>query len=151
MGLESAGIKFLLQQSNEAETEVFTTLGGLRSKSLSLNGEAIDITNHGSQEWRELLEGVGLNSMDVSGSGIFVDHATMAQVKADFFARKHRRYRLINDETGETFTAKFKLSSLELSGEHNGEKTYSLSLQSDGVVEYFTGVEEEPVDPEIEE
>ena len=52
-----------------------TTIGGLRSTSITLNDESVDITNKDSLGTRTLLAGAGVNSLSVSGSGVFTDSA----------------------------------------------------------------------------
>jgi TP901-1 family phage major tail protein len=50
-----------------------TTLTGLRTKSIKVNNELVDITNSDSpNRWRELLAGVGMRSMSISGQGVFM-------------------------------------------------------------------------------
>ena len=40
----------------------YTTVAGLRTTQLSINGEAVNVTNKGSGGWRELLSGAGVRS-----------------------------------------------------------------------------------------
>src|SRR5436305_1506346 len=48
-----------------------TTLTGLRTKQIKINNDLVDVTNADSvNQWRELLAGVGLRSMEVTGSGV---------------------------------------------------------------------------------
>ena len=64
---------------------VFTTVAGLRAKSLSFNTETIDITDAESQgQWRELLA-CGVKTARVSGSGIFKDETSDDLVRDFFF------------------------------------------------------------------
>ena len=46
---------------------VFSTVGGLRTSSLSFGSDAIDGTNYGSNQWRKIIEDAGIRRMDVSG------------------------------------------------------------------------------------
>jgi len=111
-------------------TETFTTVGGLRTKSLSMNSEMIDITNHGSQEWREILDGKGLRSMSSSGGGVFLKGAQLNRLKYAHLENALIRMQLIHAVTGDIFEGKFKVSSMELTGDHNTEASYSASLES---------------------
>ena len=57
----------------------FQTVAGLRSHALAFNAERVDITHQESAgAWRELLEGAGLKSANIRGSGIFKDAASDA-------------------------------------------------------------------------
>ena len=49
------------------------TVGGLRSSSITLNDEMVDITNKDSSNNRTLLPQGGIQSMTITGSGVFTD------------------------------------------------------------------------------
>jgi len=58
------GKDILLKIGDAASPEVFASIGGLRTKGLSFNGEAVDITNSDSaSQWRELLAAGGVAAM----------------------------------------------------------------------------------------
>jgi len=128
------GKDLLLQFETVKDSGTYETLGGLRSKSGSLSSESIDVTNHGSNEWREILDGAGIRSLDVSGSGVYTNSATLTAVEAAFFANEMRRFRIHDVSQSVTYTAIFKITSVERTGDYNNEQTYSLSLESSGPV-----------------
>ena len=66
-----------------------TTIGGLRSTSITLNDESVDITNKDSLGNRTLLAGAGVNSLSVSGSGVFTDSASEVAVRTAFAAQQN--------------------------------------------------------------
>jgi TP901-1 family phage major tail protein len=120
----------------ETSAGVFTTIGGLRSKSFRLNEGAVDISDGDSAgQWRELLEGADIRSCSISGSGIFKDTAGEAAVLAAKLAGTHPVFQLIFPSLG-TISGKFMISSLDFSGNYNGEANYSLSLESNGEVTF---------------
>lgn len=129
-----AGKHLLLKVDTAGSPGTYTTIGGLRSKSMTINNEAIDATEHGSNEWRELLDGAGIRSMSLSGSGIFTTNANLSQMRADAIAGTLRNFQLVDDDNGDTFTGKFKITSMERGGEYNGEQTWSVSLESSGEI-----------------
>ncbi len=49
------GSAFLLKVGDGAEPPVYATIAGLRTTQLTINGDAVVITNKGSGAWRELL------------------------------------------------------------------------------------------------
>ena len=51
-----------------------TTVGGMRSTSMTLNDEAVDISNKDSGSFRELLPAGGIQSMTITASGV-LSHA----------------------------------------------------------------------------
>ncbi|HEX9948093.1 MAG TPA: phage tail tube protein, partial [Allosphingosinicella sp.] len=70
MGAEK-GSAFLLKVANGAEPPVFSTVAGMRTTQMSVNGEAVNVTSKDSGGWRELLSGAGVRSVSVAASGIF--------------------------------------------------------------------------------
>lgn len=129
--MELAGNDFVLQIGDGAGSEVFTTLGGLRTKSLSLNNAMIESTNHGSNQFRTILPEAGIRSFTVSGAGIMTDSATLSQLRVDCLAGVLRNFRLI-DGNGLSITGAFKIVTFEQSAEYNAEHAYSISLESSG-------------------
>lgn len=134
-----AGKNFLLKTGNGATPEVFTTIGGLRSTQLHGKAEAIDISSIDSADWKQLLGGAGLKEFSVSGSGIFSDSASETQVRDDFIAGTLRNYEII-DGDGNTWAGAFKVVGLEAQAEYKGAQTYSVNLQSSGVVTFTAHV-----------
>lgn len=134
MAGEKGGKDFLLKIETAASPGTYTVLGGLRSKSMTINNDAIDSTNHGSNQWKEILDGAGIRSMSLSGSGIFNTSTTLSQALADMLAGTLRNFQIVDDAGGDTFTGLFKITSLERAGEYNGEQTWSLSMESSGEI-----------------
>lgn len=116
--------------------EVFQTIGGLRSKSFSINAEAIDITNHDSSEWREILDSAGIRSVSLSGSGVFEDGTVINQLKTDMMANTLRKFRVYMTSDLDYFQGTFKITALEYSGDYNAEAAYSISMESSGTITY---------------
>ncbi len=127
------GSAFLLKVGNGATPPVFATIAGLRTTQLSVNGEAVAITSKDSGGWRELLSGAGVRSVSVSGAGIFTGSAAENRIKANALSGVIDDYRL-SFESGETMTGKFLLTRLDYAGDYNGERSYTLSLESSGAV-----------------
>lgn len=65
------GSAFLLKIGNGDEPVSFSTMAGLRTTQMSINGDAVVVTSKDSGGWRELLSGAGIRSVSVSGAGIF--------------------------------------------------------------------------------
>ncbi|MET0310362.1 MAG: phage major tail protein, TP901-1 family [Sphingomonas sp.] len=127
------GSAFLLKVGNGAAPVVFTTVAGLRTTQLSVNGEAVVITSKDSGGWRELLSGAGVRSVSVSGAGVFTGSAAETRVKANALSGLIDDYRL-SFESGETLTGRFLVTRLDYAGDFNGERSYTLSLESSGPV-----------------
>ena len=112
----------------------FTTVAGLRARTISLNARTVDATDGDSAgRWRELLGGAGVKSASVAGQGIFRDAASDALIREAFFAQEAKRWRLIVPDFGQ-LDGPFLISALEYAGEHEGEATFAISLASAGEI-----------------
>ena len=58
-----AGKDILLKIGDGGAPEVFTTVAGLRARTIALNARTVDVTDGDSAgRWRELLAGAGVRS-----------------------------------------------------------------------------------------
>lgn len=127
------GSAFLLKVGDGAAPPAFATVAGMRTTQLSINGEAVVVTHKGSGGWRELLSGAGVRSVSVSAAGVFTGSAAEVRVKGNALAGVIDDYRL-SFEGGETLTGRFLVTRLDYAGDFNGERSYTVSLESSGVV-----------------
>jgi TP901-1 family phage major tail protein len=110
----------------------FVTVAGLRSRRIAFNAETVDVTHAESAgRWRELLEGAGIKRASIAGRGLFKDAATDELMRAAFFDGAVKDYQIVIPDFG-TVEGAFQIASLEFSGEHNGEVSYEMSLESAG-------------------
>jgi TP901-1 family phage major tail protein len=110
----------------------FTTVAGLRTRRLAFNAETVDVTHaESANHWRELLDGAGVKRASVSGRGLFKDAATDASMRQAFFDGAILVYQIVIPDFG-TVEGPFQLVNLEFAGEHNGEVTYDVALESAG-------------------
>jgi TP901-1 family phage major tail protein len=110
----------------------FTTVAGLRTRRLAFNAETVDITHaESANRWRELLDGAGVKRASVSGRGLFKDAASDALMRQTFFDGTIVAYQIVIPSFG-TVQGPFQLTNLEIAGEHNGEVTYDMALESAG-------------------
>ncbi len=125
------GSAFLLKIGDGGLPVIFSTLAGLKTTNFSINAETVNITHKGSGGWRELLSGAGIRSVSVSGSGVFTNSTAEARLRVKALAGDLDDYQL-SFESGETIRAKFQVSRLDYAGDYNGERTYSITLESSG-------------------
>ena len=104
-----------------------TTIGGMRSTSMTLNDEAVDITNKDSGSQRELLPAGGILSMSITASGVFTDSTAEQTLISAYGTSTFKSYNVIVPDLG-TYAGTFMIASLEYAGEYNGEETYSVTL-----------------------
>lgn len=115
----------------------FSTIGGMKTNSLSVNNEQVDVTDKGDVPWRQLLA-CGIKTMSTSGNGVFSDEATVTDVVADAtgaIANSIQMFRIISGR-GDTFIGQYQIASLERTGEYNQAETFSISLESAGTITY---------------
>jgi len=127
------GSAFLLKIGDGAAPPAFATVAGMRTTQMSVNGEAVNVTSKDSGGWRELLSGAGVRSVSVAASGIFTGSAAEARLKGNAIAGLLDDYEL-SFESGERMQGRFLVTRLDYAGDYNGERTYSLSLESSGEV-----------------
>lgn len=110
----------------------FVTVAGLRSRSIAFNAESVDVTHSESAgHWRELLQGAGVKSARVTGAGIFKDAASDEIVREIFFSGALRGWQIVVPDFG-VVSGPMQVTSLELTGRHDGEVTFELALESGG-------------------
>ena len=131
------GKALLMKIGNGASPEVFTTIGGMRSNTLTMNDEMVDITTKDSDGARTILAQGGVNSITIAGSGVFTDLASETTLKTSFNLAALINYQFLVPNFG-TFTGAFMLTSLEYAGEYNGEVTYSFTFESSGATTFAT-------------
>jgi predicted secreted protein len=98
----------------------FTTEAGLRARTLAFNAASVDITDKTAR---------------ISGSGIFKDAASDETLRAYFFNGTVRDWQVIVPELG-TVEGPFQIATLEYGGQHDGEVTFDLSLESAGALSF---------------
>jgi TP901-1 family phage major tail protein len=124
--------KDLLLKVDSDGLGTFTTVAGLRSRSVAFNSETVDITHAESAgQWRELLAGAGARHARVTGSGIFKDAASDALIRTYVFAGTIRDWQIVVPDFG-TVEGPFQIAAFELTGRHDGEVAFELSLESAG-------------------
>jgi TP901-1 family phage major tail protein len=127
------GKDLLLKISNG---ESFVTVAGLRSRRIAFNAETVDITHAESADrWRELLGGAGVRRASISGRGLFKDGASDALLRLAFFDGAILVCQIVIPNFG-TIEGPFQIGSFEFSGDHNGEVSFEVSLESAGLLTF---------------
>jgi TP901-1 family phage major tail protein len=127
------GAAFLLKISDGGVPAVYQTVAGLRTTQMSISGDTVVVTNKGSGGWRELLTGAGVRSVSVTAAGIFLGSAAETQIRGAAMAGTLADYEL-SFEDGEKLRGEFLVQRLDYAGDFNGERNYSLQLESSGPV-----------------
>jgi TP901-1 family phage major tail protein len=128
--------KDLLLKLDAAASGDFVTVAGLRSRRLDFSADTVDVTTADSPDrWRELLAGAGVRRARVAGSGIFRDQASDAAVRTVFFDGAVRQWRIVLPDFG-TVEGPFLVAALEFAGDHDGEMTFDMTLESAGALTF---------------
>lgn len=106
----------------------FTQVEDQRTTGLSINGEMIDITNKDSGGWRELLDGGGIKSASISVEGVWTGSAEQQSLRDLDISGAIEDYQI--DDGVEVVEGGFQVTSFEQEGSHDGEQTYSATLES---------------------
>lgn len=106
-----------------------TALAGVRTKSLSINHEPVDVTTDDEAGFRTLLGDVGESSFELSVDGVTKDGTL-------FDAATSSATKLLTDVTIEhpsgTISGDVFLASYEETGAYNDAITFSATFQSSG-------------------
>lgn len=133
------GRLMLIKIGDGAASEVFTTLCGLRSKTLTVNNSEYDVTtvdcaDPGGALWTEVMGGI--KRVQVSGNGYFKDEASEVRMNTVAMAADPIcNFQIIVPEFG-TFSGAFFIGTVEYGGEQEDGVTYSLALASTGAVTF---------------
>lgn len=127
------GSAFLLKISDGGAPAAYRTVAGLRTTQMSVTGETVVVTHKDSGGWRELLSGAGVRAVSVSAAGIFLGSDAEAQVRANALAGTLDDYEL-SFEDGARLRGRFLVQRLDYAGDFNGERNYTLQLESSGAV-----------------
>jgi TP901-1 family phage major tail protein len=132
------GKDLLIKIGDGADPETFTSVAGLRATTLAFNAQTVDVTNADSaNQWRELLDGGGIASASISGSGVFKDASSDTTLRTAFFGQTLKNFQIVIPSFG-TVAGPFKITALQYDGPYDGELKLSLSLASAGALT-FTG------------
>lgn len=133
------GRALLVKIGDGESSETFANLCGLNSKSLTINNSSIDVTTPDCTTpegalWTATL--AGLKNLSVSGDGFFEDSTAEARMNTVAMSADNAvNMQIVVPDFG-TYAGAFRISSLEFGGETEGGVTYSISLESNGVVTF---------------
>ncbi len=127
------GAAFLLKIGQDEQPGAYQTVAGLRTTQMSINGDTVVVTSKDSGGWRDLLSGAGTRSVSVSASGIFLGSDAEQAMRGHALAGTIGAYELSFEE-GERLHGRFLVQRLDYAGDFNGERNYTLQLESSGPV-----------------
>jgi predicted secreted protein len=113
-----------------------TVLAGVRTKTVSIAGAPIDVTNDDDLGFRTLLSNAGTYSLDLSVEGVSKDEALLDVIAAGSGLIFEQMSIQFHD--GANIVGDFFLASFEQTGEYADAVTFSASFQSSGAWIYNT-------------
>lgn len=114
---------------------VGSPIAGMRTKTITINNEPIDITSDDDLGWRTLLESdPALRSIDIAVEGVTKDGDLIA-IAAGGGDQLVEEYALTFEGIG-TFTGDFYIGTMELGAPYNEAVTFSTTISSTGVMNY---------------
>ena len=114
-----------------------TTIAACRETSLTINGEAVDVTNKDSGGYRELLAAAGNVSVSISVSGVFTDNDDQMTLAGYAYARSLNTFGMLFGD-GDKADGDWQITSWSVSGGHNNEQTFSCTFESSGQITFTT-------------
>ena len=113
-----------------APTSTGITVIGARSKSLTINSEAIDITSDDDSGFRTLLSGdAAMQSFDISIEGVLKDSDLLESIASGSVSLDG--YTITLTGIG-SFAGNFHMTSVALGAPYNEAVTFSATIQSSG-------------------
>ena len=114
----------------------FGTVAGMRTQRIALNADTVDITHADSTgRWRELLAGAGVRRASLAGTDVFKDQASDEWVRRSFFDGTILNWQVLVPSFG-ILQGLFQITALDYRGEHAGEVTFELALESAGALTF---------------
>ena len=132
--VQSPADKAIAVQANAPSNSDFSQVGGLRSNNKTFNNTPIDITTQSSNELRELLDGHGIRSLDVSIEGVANDSQIFKDILQDQVAGRLRWFQLFQEDSGVRITFKAKIVSYAENAPYDDAVGLTLEVQSSGAI-----------------
>ena len=111
----------------------FTLVCGLQSTSATINAESVDTTDNCSGRFRSILEGAGVRSFTISGSGVTRLPSALSFLLSSHFAQSHI-YVKLTDGRGLELYSFMQITAFGNSASHNGAELFEITLESTGRV-----------------
>ena len=110
-----------------------TAIAGVRTKSLTIGNEPIDITTDDDSGFRTLLEDSAQSQIDMSVEGLTDDYVLLdiAMGESTFIDTY-----TVTFPSGAEVTGSFRFNSFEMGAEYNGAITFTAEIHSTGEYTY---------------
>lgn len=116
-----------------------TLVAGVRTKSISVNGEPIDITGDDDLGWRKLLDQPGEVTVEISVAGVIKDELLITEGISITDRVQYTRFEWPGGTAGR-LDGDFFLSAFSLTGEYQGAAVFEATFISTGAVAFTAAV-----------
>ncbi len=122
----------------ETAPNVFTSIGGMREPTITINNEPVDITDADSDGFRRLLEGAGVTSVSIKAQGVYVDNEYQGTLRDAALANTHLSLRFVipGSVSDGNYDGDFMVASFEEAGPHNSNGTYNVTFENADLVTF---------------
>jgi predicted secreted protein len=103
-----------------------------RTHSLKIGNAQVEITNKSSNSFRTLLEGAGTKSLGVTFGGVVTNDTYFETFQGYAYANSINAMALGGMGDGDYVEGSFAISDFEITGDHDGEQTFTATLMSSG-------------------
>lgn len=118
-----------------------TPIAGVRTKSLTIDSSAIDVTTDDDSGIRQLLEAPGQHQIDLSVEGLLQDDDLLEQIiDGTLFIQELTVTWPFAGGTPATLVGDFRFNNFEVTGEYQDAVTFSATLQSTGAFVFTPAV-----------
>jgi predicted secreted protein len=109
-------------------------VAGARSDSITINNEAIDITDKGDDGWRTMLNDASVRTVDMSVEGL-LDGASLLAAALGNTTALIGAYEIDIDGIG-IASGNFHFSNFVIGAPHDNATTFTASIQSSGPITF---------------
>ena len=129
------GNQLSILRGDGASPEVFTLVAGVRSKSITVGGDPIDVTTDddiaGGVSWRTFISGIV--DFDAEIEGVLKDEAAMKTIIGDSINGTVVNYQADINLVG-TFEGPMVFTNLRFTGEHTDAITFTANLRANAAL-----------------
>jgi len=122
----------------EGDVATGTRVAGARSDSISINNEAIDVTDKEDGGWRTLLADASVRSVDMSVEGL-LDGPSLLSKALGVTTALLAEYTIEIDGIG-TCAGEFHFSNFELGSPHDDAATFTANIKSSGPIVFTAAI-----------
>lgn len=111
-------------------------IAAVRTKSLSISGEAIDVTNDDDAGIRKLLPEPAEVQVSMSVSGVAKNNTLLQESLSTTDRQQSMTFEFPG---GDKISGEFNIITFSINGEYNGAATFEAEFQSAGLVSFTPG------------